>query len=371
MRNVAVTEGDKTEAGRASASPSTWGVNELVAAVEAVDGLVGLLIRQATRTWPRHRPHPLHVAVATSTEVAAPARPEVALRTFLESVGAKAFDELRGPRRPAPGTGSPSSGSWPTATASAPRATGRPSSCARPRSWAKGLPGGASLMEDYTYDLTRRRAHPGPCSRSARRSPPRSRRSRSTRSASVKDPVRLVFDTDPGVGVVVSLADMRDRFASPPTSSTSCRRPPRSRTSRWPAPSGNYLTRTSARAWLTAGGARHAVLSTAVGIEVFEDFAEIARTEHRHRGDPRPAAASRAGPLEPDLLAARPGTVDPRSAAPHRAHRSRRRTGASRTGPTLVVGPVHGGAGGMPHPRRVVAEDPPRGVYGGREEDGR
>ena len=36
---------------------------------------------------------------------------------------------------------------------------------------------------------------------------------------------------------------------------------------------------TSAAAWLTAGGAHHTVMSTAVGIEVFEAFAEIARTE--------------------------------------------------------------------------------------------
>ena len=36
---------------------------------------------------------------------------------------------------------------------------------------------------------------------------------------------------------------------------------------------------TSAEAWLTAGGAHHTVLTTAVGVEVFEDFADIARTE--------------------------------------------------------------------------------------------
>ena len=36
---------------------------------------------------------------------------------------------------------------------------------------------------------------------------------------------------------------------------------------------------TSAAAWLTAGAAHHTVLSTAVGMDVFEDFAEIARTE--------------------------------------------------------------------------------------------
>ncbi len=34
---------------------------------------------------------------------------------------------------------------------------------------------------------------------------------------------------------------------------------------------------TSATAWLTAGAAHHTVLTTAVGMDVFEDFAEIAR----------------------------------------------------------------------------------------------
>jgi len=35
----------------------------------------------------------------------------------------------------------------------------------------------------------------------------------------------------------------------------------------------------SAEAWLTAGGAHHTVMSTAVGVEAFEVFAEMARTE--------------------------------------------------------------------------------------------
>jgi L-arabinose isomerase len=35
--------------------------------------------------------------------------------------------------------------------------------------------------------------------------------------------------------------------------------------------------RTSATAWLTAGAAHHTVLSTAVGIEAFEDCARMAR----------------------------------------------------------------------------------------------
>jgi L-arabinose isomerase len=35
----------------------------------------------------------------------------------------------------------------------------------------------------------------------------------------------------------------------------------------------------SAEAWLTAGAAHHTVMSTAVGVEVFEDFALMAGTE--------------------------------------------------------------------------------------------
>ena len=36
---------------------------------------------------------------------------------------------------------------------------------------------------------------------------------------------------------------------------------------------------TSAACWLAAGAAHHTVMTTAVGIEVFRDFAEIARVE--------------------------------------------------------------------------------------------
>jgi L-arabinose isomerase len=36
---------------------------------------------------------------------------------------------------------------------------------------------------------------------------------------------------------------------------------------------------TSATAWLTAGAAHHTVMSTALGVDAFRDFADIARTE--------------------------------------------------------------------------------------------
>src|SRR5699024_2391572 len=95
-----------------------------------------------------------------------------------------------------------------------------------------------------------------------------------------EDPVRLVFDTDPGVGVVVALSDMRDRFRLTANVVGLAEHPelpnlPVARAVWQPRPSFAV----SAEAWLTAGAAHHTVLSTAAGIEAFEDFADMARTE--------------------------------------------------------------------------------------------
>jgi L-arabinose isomerase len=95
------------------------------------------------------------------------------------------------------------------------------------------------------------------------------------------DPVRLVFTADSGPAVVVALSDMRDRFrlvanvveVVQPTAPL-----PKLPVGRavW-KPEPNFQT--SAAAWLTAGAAHHTVMSTAIGLEVFQDFAEIAKTE--------------------------------------------------------------------------------------------
>jgi len=96
-----------------------------------------------------------------------------------------------------------------------------------------------------------------------------------------EDPVRLVFDTDPGAGIVVALSDMRDRFRLVANVVEVIALPaplpnlPVARAVWKPAP--DFAT--SAAAWLTAGAAHHTVMSTAIGLETFEDFAEIARTE--------------------------------------------------------------------------------------------
>jgi len=96
-----------------------------------------------------------------------------------------------------------------------------------------------------------------------------------------EDPVRLVFDTDPGEGVVVALSDMRERFRL--TANVVDVVGPDAELPNLPVARAVWEPRpdlaTSAEAWLTAGGAHHTVLTTQVGVEVFEDFAEMARTE--------------------------------------------------------------------------------------------
>ena len=287
MRNVAVTEGDKTEAElRFGVSVNTWGVNDLVAAVDEVaDADIDALVARV-RGPLRRRPGA--ASRGRPARVAALRRPAgVALRTLLESLGAKAFTtnfEDLGALRQLPGLavqrlmadgyGFGAEGDWKTAILV--RAA---------KVMGAGLPGGASLMEDYTYDLT-----PGAerilgahmleiC--------PTLTTCRPTLEihplgiGGKDDPVRLVFTADPGVGVVVSLADMRDRFrltanvVDVVAPSAPLPHLPVARAVWEPRPD----FRTSAEAWLTAGGAHHTVLTTAVGVEAFEDFAEIARTE--------------------------------------------------------------------------------------------
>lgn len=218
MRNVAVTEGDKTEAElRFGVSVNTYGVNDLVAAVaaadeSAVDAVVAEyedrydVVPELRRGGERHE----------SLRYAA--RQEVALEQFLTGVGAKAFTtnfEDLGALRQLPGIavqrlmskgyGFGAEGDWKTAVlVRAAKAMG------------EGLPGGASLMEDYTYDLTPGSerilgAHMLEICPSLNTATPKVE-IHPLGIGGKEDPVRMVFDTDPGVGVVVSLADMRDRF---------------------------------------------------------------------------------------------------------------------------------------------------------------
>ena len=287
MRNVAVTEGDKTEAEvRFGVSVNTWGVNDLVAAIAQVsDAEVDVLVKEYEDLYdvvPE-----LRAGGDRHESLRYAARQEVALLALLGDLGAKAFTtnfEDLGDLRQLPGLavqrlmsagyGFGAEGDWKTAVLV--RAA---------KVMGAGLPGGASLMEDYTYDLTPGDevilgAHMLEICPSLTTSTPRVE-IHPLGIGGKEDPVRMVFDADPGVGVVVSLADMRERFRL--TANVVDIVPPRAALPNLPVARAVWKPRpdfpTSAEAWLTAGGAHHTVLSTGAGVDAFEIFADLTRSE--------------------------------------------------------------------------------------------
>ncbi|MDQ1597284.1 MAG: L-arabinose isomerase [Microbacteriaceae bacterium] len=287
MRFVAVTEGDKTEAElQFGVQVNSWGVNELVEAVDAaaesdVDALVAEYEELYEVAPELRRGAERHDSLRYG------ARIELGLRAFLEAGGFSAFttsfEDLGGLRQlpglavqrlMADGYGFGAEGDWKTAVLV--RAA---------KVMGSGLAGGASLMEDYSYDLVPGEelilgAHMLEVCPTLTTSRPRLE-VHPLGIGGREDPVRLVFDTDAGPGIVVALSDMRDRFRLVANVVEVVDLPhplpslPVARAVWRPEP--DFAT--SAAAWLTAGAAHHTVMSTAVGLEVFEDFAEIAKNE--------------------------------------------------------------------------------------------
>ena len=147
-----------------------------------------------------------------------------------------------------------------------------------------GLPGGATLMEDYTYDLVAGDekilgAHMLEVAPTLTKDKARLE-IHPLGIGGKDDPVRLVFTADPGPALVVAMSDMRDRFRLVANVVENIEAPdlpklPVGRAVWKPAP--DFAT--SAACWLAAGAAHHTVMTTAIGIEVFRDFAEMAQTE--------------------------------------------------------------------------------------------
>jgi len=287
MRDVAVTEGDKVEAQlRFGVSVNTYGVNDLVAAVDAVAGTdITELVKEYASDY--RLAAELTVGGDRHDSLRYAARIELGLRGFLDDGGFAAFttnfEDLGGLRQlpglavqrlMADGYGFGGEGDWKTATL-----------LRTLKVMGAGLPGGASFMEDYTYHLV-----PGSelilgahmlevCPSIAAHRP-----SCEIHPLSIggrEDPVRLVFDARPGPAIVVGLADMGDRFrlvanqigVVPPAEPLP--KLPVARAVWKPAPD----LRTSTEAWLTAGGPHHTVLTSAVGAEELADLADILGTE--------------------------------------------------------------------------------------------
>jgi L-arabinose isomerase len=287
MRFVAVTEGDKTEAESVFGTQvNTWSVNELVAAVDAAtDAEIDALVEEYEDSY-RVVPE-LRAGGERHKSLRDGAAIELGLRSFLDGGGFGAFttsfEDLGGlkqlpglavQRLMADGYGFGAEGDWKTAILV--RAA---------KVMGTGLPGGASLMEDYTYDLTPGRelilgAHMLEVCPTLTTSRP-SLEIHPLSIGAREDPVRLVFTADSGPGVVVALSDMRDRFRL--VANVVELVPPSAPLPRLPVGRALWQPRphipTSTTAWLQAGAAHHTVMSTAVGLEAFEDYARIAGTE--------------------------------------------------------------------------------------------
>ena len=286
MRYVAVTEGDKTEAElRFGAQVNTWGVNDLARAVtQAEPPAIDALVQEYADLYdvqPELLPGGArHAALRDGAAI------EIGLRSFLEEGGFGAFTtsfedlgaltQLPGlavQRLMADGYGFGAEGDWKTAVL-----------VRIANVMGAGLPGGASLMEDYTYDLVPGDekilgAHMLEVSPSLSTQRPRLE-VHPLGIGGKDDPVRLVFTADPGPALVVAMSDMRDRFRLVANVVENVDAPdlpklPVGRAVWKPAP--DFAT--SAACWLAAGAAHHTVMTTAVSLDVFRDFAEIARTE--------------------------------------------------------------------------------------------
>lgn len=287
MRDVAVTEGDKTEAElRLGVATNTWGVADLADRVDAAtDVMVDELVADYDDAYDLAAE--LRAGGDRRDALRYGARIELGLRGFLVDGGFGAFTtnfqdlgrlrQLPGlavQRLMADGYGFGAEGDWKTAAL-----------VRIAKVMGHGLPGGASLMEDYTYELTPGRekilgAHMLEVCPSLTTARP-SLEIHPLGIGGRSDPVRLVFDTDCGPAVVVSLADMRDRFRLTANvvdvvgPDHPLPKLPVARAVWRPQPS----LATAAECWLMAGGSHHTMMTTQLGIEVFEDFAEIAGME--------------------------------------------------------------------------------------------
>jgi L-arabinose isomerase len=287
MRYVAVTEGDKTEAElKLGVAVNTWGVNELVEAVEAVEeSAIDQLVAEYEELYDVAAE--LRKGGERHESLRYGARQELGLRSFLESgdfgafttnfqdLGAlKQLPGLAVQRLMADGYGFGAEGDWKTAIL-----------VRVAKIMGYGLPGGASLMEDYVYEMTPGNekilgAHMLEVCPSLTTAKPKLE-IHPLGIGGKEDPVRLVFTADSGPALVIAMSDMRERFrlimnvVENVEPDAPLPKLPVARAVWVPEP--DFAT--SAECWLTAGAAHHTVMTTATTREMWEDLAEMAAME--------------------------------------------------------------------------------------------
>lgn len=287
MREVAVTEGDKTEAQVSFGfSVNSYGIGELAEAVRSVaDRDVDMQVAEYEDAY--EMVPALRAGGDKRLALREAARIEVALRSFLESGGFGAFtdtfEDLDGmlqlpgiavQRLMADGYGFGAEGDWKSAAL-----------VRIMKVMGSGLPGGTSFMEDYTYHFGRGGslvlgAHMLEVCPSITRERP-SCEIHPLAIGGKADPVRLVFTASVGPAIAVGLLDLGHRFrlvlneldVVPPTSPLE--RLPVARAVWSPKPS----LAVAAEAWLMAGGPHHTSFSQALRAQHLAEFAEMARVE--------------------------------------------------------------------------------------------
>lgn len=285
MRNVAVTEGDKVEAQRVFGyTVSGYGIGDLTDRMaQFTEAEVAQLVNEYREQYSIAKDHDRADSLAVA------ARIELGLRAFLTEGGFGAFtdtfEDLHGmgqlpgiatQRLMASGFGFGGEGDWKTAAL-----------VRLMKVMAEGLPGGTSFMEDYTYDLVGT-GHKILGSHMLEICPsiasPDAKPSLEVHPLGIggkADPVRLVFTSPAGPGVVASIIDMGNRFRmivneiDVVTPDQPLPRLPVARTLWLPKPN----LKIAAAAWIYAGGAHHTGFSQALTMEHLADFAEIAGIE--------------------------------------------------------------------------------------------
>ncbi len=287
MRDVAVTEGDKVTAQiQFGYSVNGYGLGDLTESIRSVTASqIDDLVQEYEDSYdlsPGLQKNGAHRSSLTEA-----ARIEAGLRTFLVAGNYQAltdtFENLHGLRQlpglaiqrlMADGYGFGAEGDWKT------------SALVRTlKVMSRGLEGGNSFMEDYTYhfqpgNMQVLGAHMLEICPSISETRP----SCEVHPLSIggkEDPVRLVFNGRPGPALNASIIDLGHRFRLLINTVTGIEpeedlpRLPVARMMWQPDPD----LPTAATGWILAGGAHHTCYSQNVSVEQMEDFAEIAGIE--------------------------------------------------------------------------------------------
>lgn len=285
MRDVAVTEGDKTEAQKVFGwQVNTWATGDLVKEMSLVtDAETDALMAEYTAAY--------DMATDNTDAVRYQAREEIAMEkmlkrencvafsnTFQDLYGMEQLPGLASQHLMSKGYGYGGEGDWKVSALTAVM-----------KAMGKDGNGASAFMEDYTYHLVPGEeyslgAHMLEVCPSLAEGRPRIETHHLGIGMNEKDPARLVFEGKAGKAIVACIIDMGGRFRLI-IQDIECVKPvmkmPNLPVARvmWKAMPD---LKTGLECWITAGGAHHTVLSYDVTAEQMKDWAAIMNIECVH-----------------------------------------------------------------------------------------